>query len=184
MRNSATPWRGFSSKRAPLLPEQLITMGHVMAPFGVQGWIKVHPYTETSQGLAAYATWWLGKQGSFSAYQVQEVKVHGAEVIAKLPGFDDRDAALTLRGMEVAVPKAALPKPEADEYYWTDLIGLTVVNTEGQSFGTVKNLLQTGANDVLVVSGERERLIPFVRQVIQAVDLDGGTIRVEWGADY
>jgi 16S rRNA processing protein RimM len=159
-------------------------MGHVMAPFGVQGWIKVHPYTENSQGLAAYATWWLGKAGSFSAYQVQEVKVHGAEVIAKLPGFDDRDAALTLRGMEVAVPKAELPKPEADEYYWTDLIGLSVVNTEGQSFGTVKNLLQTGANDVLVVSGERERLIPFVRQVIQMVDMDGGTIRVEWGADY
>ena len=159
-------------------------MGHVMAPFGVQGWVKVHPYTETSQGLAAYPTWWLGKNDRFDAYQVQEAKVHGTEVIAKLAGFDDRDAALALRGMAVAVPRAALPKVRRDEYYWTDLIGLTVVNIEGQAFGAVKNLLQTGANDVLVVGGERERLIPFVRQVIQDVDLEGGTITVDWGADY
>jgi len=159
-------------------------MGHVMAPFGVQGWIKVHPYTETSQGLASYPTWWLGKLGNFHAYQVLEAKVHGTGVIAKLPGFDDRDAALALRGLEVAVPRAALPKVRRDEYYWTDLIGLTVVNIEGQTFGTVKNLLQTGANDVLVVGGERERLIPFVRQVIQDVDLEGGAITVDWGADY
>lgn len=159
-------------------------MGHVIAPFGVQGWIKVHPYTETNQALTDYGTWWLGKSGTYNAYPVQEAKVHGSAVLAKLPGFDDRDAALLLRGMEVAVPRAELPKARRDEYYWTDLFGLKVVNTEGQTFGVVKTILATGANDVLVVSGDRERLIPFLRQVIHSVDLESGTIQVEWGADY
>jgi len=159
-------------------------MGHVSAPFGIQGWIKVHPYTETNMGLASYPTWWLGKQGSYQTYEVLEARAQGAEVVARLKGFEDREAALTLRGMEVAVPRSELPKARRDEYYWSDLIGLTVVNTAGETFGTVKNLLETGANDVLVVSGEQERLIPFVRQVVLGVDLQGKTIQVDWGADY
>jgi 16S rRNA processing protein RimM len=159
-------------------------MGHVSAPFGVQGWIKVHPYTETNTGLTGYTTWWLGKNGSYQAYEVLEARAQGTEVVAKLKGFEDREAALSLRGMEVAVPRNKLPKTRRDEYYWSDLIGLKVVNTEGLSLGTVKQMLATGANDVLVVGGERERLIPFVRQVIQDVDVQGGTIQVEWGADY
>ena len=88
----------------------------------------------------------------------------------------------------MAVPRAELPRPKKDEYYWTDLIGLSVTNTEGVEFGTVKELLETGANDVLVVQGNREdqkqRLIPFIRQVILDVDLKGRAIKVEWGADY
>lgn len=159
-------------------------MGHVIAPFGVQGWIKVHPYTETVDALTDYATWWLGKNGAYTEYRVLEAKAHSSEVVAKLPGIDDRDAAFSLRGMEIAVPRAALPKAKRDEYYWTDLIGLKVVNTEGLTFGTVKTMLATGANDVLVVEGDQERLIPFLRHVIHKVDLDSGTIYVEWGADY
>ena len=159
-------------------------MGHVTAPFGIQGWIKVHPYTESNTGLTGYATWWLGKDGSYQAFEVLEARAQGTEVVAQLKGFADRNAALSLCGMEVAVPRSELPKARRGEYYWSDLIGLTVLNQEGQTFGTVQNLLETGANDVLVVSGERERLIPFVRQVILNVDLQAGTIQVEWGADY
>ena len=159
-------------------------MGHVVAPFGVQGWIKVHPYTETVDALGDYGTWWLGKQGAHTAYEVLEAKPHVKEILAKLPGIDDRDAAFALRGMEVAVPRDALPKAKRDEYYWNDLIGLTVVNTEGVAFGSVKTVLSTGANDVLVVNGDRERLIPFLKQVIHTVDLESGMIKVEWGADY
>lgn len=159
-------------------------MGHVTAPYGVQGWIKVHPYTETDRALTGYATWWLGKNGAYTAYAVEEAKVHGGEVVAKLPGIDDRDAAFSLRGMEVAIPRAELPKAGRNEYYWTDLIGLNVVNTEGVAFGSVKSILATGANDVLVVNGDQERLIPFLKHVIHKVDLERGTIEVEWGADY
>ncbi|MDP3686464.1 MAG: ribosome maturation factor RimM, partial [Sulfurimicrobium sp.] len=89
-----------------------------------------------------------------------------------------------LRGCEIAVPRDALPEPAENEYYWSDLIGLCVFNTEQQDLGKVSGLLETGANDVLVVQGDRERLIPFVPQVIQEVDLSAGTIRVEWGLDW
>lgn len=159
-------------------------MGRVTGPFGVVGWVKIHPYTETSGSLTRYHTWWMGKAEPYAEHAVTEAKVHGAEVVAKLEGIDDRDAAAMLKGMLVAVPRAELPRPKKDEYYWTDLIGLSVVNAEGVEFGTVKELLETGANDVLVVQGERERLIPFIRQVILDVDLKGRSIRVDWGADY
>lgn len=159
-------------------------MGRVTGPFGVLGWVKIHPYTETSGSLTHYATWWLGRDEPNGERAVTEAKVHGTDVLAKLEGVDDRDAAAALKGWLVAVPRAELPRPKKDEYYWTDLIGLSVVNTEGAEFGTVKELLETGANDVLVVQGERERLIPFIRQVILDVDLKGRAIKVEWGADY
>lgn len=164
-------------------------MGRVTGPFGVMGWVKIHPYTETSGSLTRYATWWLGRDEPNSEHAVTEAKVHGGtDVVAKLEGVDDRDAAASLKGWLVAVPRAELPRPKKDEYYWTDLIGLSVTNTEGVEFGTVKELLETGANDVLVVQGNREdqkqRLIPFIRQVILDVDLKGRAIKVEWGADY
>ena len=167
-------------------------MGRVTGPYGVQGWVKIHPYTETSDSLTRYRTWWIGRENQAKPYAEQAVtqaKVHGAEVVAKLDGVEDRDAAALMKGMLVAVPREELPKAKKDEYYWTDLIGLSVVNTEGISFGTVKELLETGANDVLVVQGEeggelKERLIPFIRQVILDVDLKGRTIKVDWGADY
>lgn len=164
-------------------------MGRAVGPFGVQGWVKIHPYTETSGSLTRYRTWWMGKQEPYTERAVLEAKVHGTAVVARLEGIDDRDAAALLRGMLVAVPRAELPPAKKDEYYWTDLIGLSVVNTEGLRFGTVKDLMETGANDVLVVRGEagaaqQERLIPFIRQVILDVDLQGGTIKVDWGADY
>lgn len=160
-------------------------MGHISGPFGVMGWVKIHPYTETSKGLTSYPAWWLGKNGEYVEHKVVEAKAHATEVVAKFDGFDDREAAANLKGMEVAVPRSALPKAKRDEYYWTDLIGLTVVNTEGANLGTVKNLLQTGANDVLVVQeGETERLLPFIRQVILNVDLAEKKITVDWGVDY
>jgi 16S rRNA processing protein RimM len=163
-------------------------MGRVTGPFGVMGWVKIHPYTETSGSLTRYATWCLGGRDSrdapYSEHAVTEAKVHGTDVLAKLEGVDDRDAAAGMKGMLVAVPRAELPRPKKDEYYWTDLIGLSVTNTEGVEFGTVKELLETGANDVLVVHGDRERLIPFIRQVILDVDLKGKAIKVDWGADY
>jgi 16S rRNA processing protein RimM len=134
----------------------------------------------------------MGRENQAEPYGEQtvlEAKVHGAEVVARLEGVDDRDAAALMKGMLVAVPREELPKAKKDEYYWTDLIGLSVVNTEGIQFGAVKELLETGANDVLVVKGEegeakQERLIPFIRQVILDVDLKGRTIKVDWGADY
>lgn len=159
-------------------------MGHVGVPFGVRGWVKLHAYTEYSDSLLDYPVWWVGKNGNWREVKVLDSEVHSKSLVVHLAGCDDRDAAAALRGSEIAVPRDALPKPAENEYYWSDLIGLNVLNVEQQSMGKVSGLLETGANDVLVVQGERERLIPFVPQVIQEVDLAAGTIRVDWGMDW
>jgi 16S rRNA processing protein RimM len=104
--------------------------------------------------------------------------------VARLAGCEEREAAERFRGSEVAVPRSQLPQTQPDEYYWADLLGLTVVNGESQELGSIAGILQTGANDVLVVQGERERLIPFIAAVIRQVDAGAGIVRVDWGADY
>ena len=159
-------------------------MGRISAPFGVKGWVKVQPNTAAAQNLLAYKTWWVEDGDGRRSVSVAQARVHGRAVIAKLDGCDDRDAAAALRGRTVAVPRDALPDARAGEYYWADLIGLAVENQSAQSLGRVTGILQTGANDVLVVAGERERLIPFIAAVVREVDLPAGVMRVDWGADY
>ena len=159
-------------------------MGRIAAPFGVQGWIRIQPFTSEAKGLLGYKNWWVGSGEEWREHAVREAKVHGRAVVARLDGCEDRDAAARLRGQEIAISRSALPATKAQEYYWTDLIGLAVVNETGQSYGQVADMLATGANDVLVVQGERERLIPFLAHVIAEVDLAAGVIRVNWDADY
>ena len=159
-------------------------MGRIIVPFGVKGWFKVHSFTETPDSLLGYPHWWIGNDSGWRQYGVDEAKVQSGTLVAKLQGCDDRDAAARFRGKDVAVPRGAFPAAAANEYYWADLVGLKVVNTEGLDVGTVSEIIETGANDVLVVKGDRERLIPFIEQVIREVDIAGRSIRVEWGADY
>ncbi|MBZ0093649.1 MAG: ribosome maturation factor RimM [Sulfuricellaceae bacterium] len=160
-------------------------MGFVAAPFGVQGWVRVHALTETPDSLLDYPTWWLGRDGDWRECRVAASGVHSKGVVVKLAGVADRDAALALQGQQIAVSRSAMPEPPADEFYWADLIGLSVKNTAGEDLGRVVGLLETGANDVLQVrQGERELLIPFVAHVVLKVDKPGGEITVEWGADY
>ena len=162
----------------------MLVMGRVVAPFAVQGWIKVQPFTETPDGLLDYPVWWLGRDGKWIERALQEGAVHGKTVVAKLAGCDEREAAAALQGLEVAVPREQLPGSRAGEYYWVDLLGLEVHNLQGESMGRVDRLLETGANQVLVVHGDRERLIPYVAAVVVAVDLAKGEIVVDWGLDF
>lgn len=159
-------------------------MGRISVPFGVKGWFKVHAFTETPDSLLGYEQWWIGNDSEWRPRRVEQAKVQDGSVVAKLEGCSDRDAAAVLRGQAVAISRGAFPAAAANEYYWADLVGLKVVNTEGADFGTVSEIIETGANDVLVVEGDRERLIPFIEQVIREVDIPGRSIRVEWGADY
>ena len=159
-------------------------MGHITGPFGVKGWVKVQPLSEAPESLLDYPVWWIDGAAGWSAHQVERAQVQSASVAAKLAGCEDRDQAALYRGKEVAVSRADFPEAGANEFYWADLVGLTVVNTQGEALGTVSRVFETGANDVLVVDGERERLIPFIEQVVQQVDLAGGVIRVDWGSDY
>jgi len=159
-------------------------MGRIAAPHGVKGWITLRPYTAETRSLLDYGTWWIGGDGDWQECAVIEGRAQGRALLARLEGCDDREAAASLRGKTVAVPRAALPVGGPEEYYWVDLIGLRVVNEVEQDLGRVTAVMQTGANDVLVVENGSERLIPFIAQVIRDVNLGVGVIRVEWGADY
>jgi len=159
-------------------------MGRIAAPFGIKGWIKVQPYSEDPGTLMDFASWRLGRGEQQAHYSVEAVQDHGKALVAKLAGIDDRDAAYALRGQAISVAKRDLPPPEENEFYWSDLIGLTVVNREGAELGKVDSLMEGGANDLLVVKGAREHLIPFVAAFVGKVDLAGGTIEVDWGEDY
>jgi 16S rRNA processing protein RimM len=127
----------------------------------------------------------LKRDGDWQERQVAEGSRHGKGVVARLVGCDDRDQAQSLMGYEIGVYRDQLPETEPGEYYWNDLKGLRVVTLQGESLGIVDHLIETGANDVLVVKGERERLIPFVQdQVVTKVDLDNGEIQVDWDKDF
>lgn len=159
-------------------------MGRIAAPHGVKGWIKVQPLTAEARSLLDFRNWWIGGESGWQEHAIVGGTVQGQALLAKLESCDDREAAASLKGKTVAVPRAALPAAQAEEYYWADLIGLRVVNAVEQDLGRVTAVVQTGANDVLVVEDGRERLIPFIAPVIREVDPGAGVIRVDWGADY
>lgn len=159
-------------------------MGYVSGAFGIRGWVKIRSNTEYPDSLFDYPQWWLKKHGTWKAYQFVEGALHSKAIVAKLEGIDDRDSAELLRGAEIAIPRALMPEPEEDSYYWTDLIGLKVVDKAQNALGKVNRLLETGANDVLVVEdGKTEHLIPFVGAVVHTVDLTAGFIEVDWNVD-
>lgn len=159
-------------------------MGRITAPFGIKGWVKLQPFTAEPANLLAYPLWWIGSEAGWQQCRVERADVHSGSIVAKLAGCEDRDAAMRYRGRQVAVSRESLPAAGNNEFYWADLIGLRVVNVQGEDLGTVSRVFETGANDVLVLEGDRERLIPFTEHVVQQVDLAGGVIRVDWGADY
>jgi 16S rRNA processing protein RimM len=146
----------------------------------------VQTFTEYIDSLLDYDTWYVGNEQSWRPLEVLEANVHGGKVlIAKLQGIVDRTAAEKCKGLLIAVPRDSLPEQPEGEYYWSDLVGLSVENLQGEAFGKVDSLLETGANDVLVVKGEGgETLMPFIASVIQQVDLKNKLIRVDWQADY
>lgn len=163
----------------------MVVMGKIVAAQGILGWVKVQTYTEYLDSLLDYGTWYIGNEQAWRPAEVLEANVHGKVLVAKLDGITDRTAAERCKGLLVAVPRESLPEQEEGEYYWSDLIGLSVENLAGEMLGAVDSLLETGANDVLVVKGERgEMLIPFIDSVIRRVSLPEKTIYVDWQADY
>lgn len=162
---------------------ETVLVGRVSGLFGVRGWVKVYSHTVPPEGIFEYPEWLLGEQGK--PCKVAETQRHGAKLIARLDGVTDRDAAAELVGQDIAVLRSALPALTEDEFYWADLIGLAVETVQGTALGRVENLAETGAHDVLVVRGDRERLIPFVRgEIVTDVDLAAGLIRVDWDAEF
>lgn len=169
------------------VPQDKLIVGKIAGLYGIRGWVKVYSYTQPVTNILTYSPWQLSHSGDWQIVQVAEGQAYGKGVIARLENCQDRTSAAQWLGATIAIDRAQLPPALEGEYYWADLIGLTVINTEGITFGQVVSLLETGANDVLVIQGEgqRERLIPFLPdRVILAIDLTEGWIRVDWGSDY
>jgi 16S rRNA processing protein RimM len=165
--------------------ERPVIVGEVASAYGVKGWVKIHSHTEPPGNILRYAPWVLAGKDGAKEYKVLSGRVQGAFVLARLEGVDDRDQALKLKACQVMVSKDCFPPAEPGHYYWADLEGLRVVNLDGVELGAVAEMMATGANDVMVVAGERERLIPFViGQFVKEIKLDEGVMLVDWDADF
>lgn len=170
--------------RAPT-PEHYIVVGKISTPHGVKGWVKVFSFTDPTDSILHYKPWFIHRKEGWQSVEVKEGRIHGKTVIANIEGVDNRDSAELLKGFEIGVTRAQLPEAKPGEYFWIDLIGLQVINQQGIVLGIVDHLMETGANDVLVIRGEKEHLVPFVvDEFIKEVDLENKKMRVDWDADF
>jgi 16S rRNA processing protein RimM len=166
-------------------PQQLIAMARVVGPWGVKGWIKLIPHTAEIDMLARHPSWWLGRNGEWREVRILDSEQKGRHLVAQIDGIVVPEEAVKFKGMDVALPRSVLPPSGENEFYKADLVGLDVVNEQGDALGTVAELYSNGAHDVLrIVADGRERLIPFVPAVVRQVDMAAGAIRVEWGLDW
>lgn len=164
---------------------KMIIIGRVSGLFGVRGWVKIYSYTAPKEGILEYKVWQLKRHDGWRDYKVAAGHSQGKGIVAQLEGFDDRDHAAELIDSDIAIFRDQLPLLPAGEYYWTDLEGLRVLTLDGVELGKVSHLFETGANDVLVVKGDRERLIPYIMgQAVQEIDLDAGQMIVDWDPDF
>jgi len=163
-----------------------IVVGRINGLHGVRGWVKVFSHTQPRENILSYRTWHLLRGGQWVATELLNGRQQGKGIVAHLKGYDDREQAAGLMGTEIAIRREQLADAAPGEYYWADLQGLKVINTEGVELGVVDHLLETGANDVLVVNdGTTERLIPYVTgQFVLDVALDEGVMTVDWDPDF
>jgi 16S rRNA processing protein RimM len=168
-----------------LSKQQQIYVGRISGVFGVKGWVKVFSFTDARENILNYSPWLLKKDSEARLVNVIDGNLQGKAVVALLEGVNDRDQAASLMGWDIFITPDQLPKVAKGEYYWSDLMGLNVETRLGVQLGTVDSLLETGANDVLIVKGERERAIPFLQgQTIIDIDLDIGRMVVDWDPDF
>lgn len=168
--------------------EEFIPVGKISGAFGVKGWVKVFSFTEPRANILEYSPLFLSRRGEWIEIKVSAGHAQGKGVVMGIANVTDRDQVQPLIGSELAIKKEQLEPADEDEFYWADLQGLTVINLEDETLGQVDHLLETGANDVLVVKAKgdnTERLIPFVMdEIVKLVDLDKQLIQVDWGKDY
>lgn len=164
---------------------RFVILGRISGLYGVKGWVKVHSHTSPPANVLEYTNWYLHIDGSWREFQLETGRVHGKGIVAKLVDFDDRDQAAGLVHTDIAVTRDQLPDTDKSGYYWTDLEGLLVRTVDGFDLGRLDRLFETGSNDVMVVEGERQRLVPYIDvDVVKAVDLAAGVITVDWDPEF
>jgi 16S rRNA processing protein RimM len=163
---------------------ELVVMGRVVGPFGIRGWVRIKPFTEDPAGLDEYAQWIVRAPEGWIGMPLEEFELHAKGPVAKLQGCEDREDAERMRGRDIAVTREALGEAEEGTLYRVDLVGLQVKDQAGAVLGRVEGFFDTGDTGVMVVKGERERMIPFVPEYVKAVDRVSRSITVDWKTDY
>jgi 16S rRNA processing protein RimM len=171
-----------------------VIVGEITGVFGVKGWVKVFSHTEPRANIVKYNPWLVKRGTDWHSVKLIEGRTQGKTIVAQLEGVNDREQALAMIGVKVAIDSSQLKKLGANEFYWRDLEGLEVVNLKGETLGRVSHLIETGANDVMVVNlpaakaqGQKikEMMIPYlVDSVVKSVDLEANRITVDWDDDY
>jgi len=163
----------------------LIALGAINGVYGVKGWVKVFSFTDPKENILNYKTWQLKKNNQWFTCKLEAGKSHGKGIIAKLEGFDDRDIVAKLMKSEIMISKDELPDLPKGEYYWRDLEGSEVVNLDETLLGRIDHMMETGANDVMVLKGDEKRLIPFVQGLyVKKVDLENKRVIVDWPEEF
>jgi 16S rRNA processing protein RimM len=160
-----------------------VLLGRISGAYGIKGWARIHSDTEPRDAIFDYQPWLVGP--AETPMMVVLGRHQGKYLVAEIDGISDRDTAESLAGQQIAVYRDQLPELPDSQYYWTDLIGLSVFNQDGLELGSIRELIATGANDVMLVRGERERLIPFIKDMyVTRVDLSARRVEVNWDADF
>jgi len=174
------------------VPEDLVLVGYISGAFGIHGWVKIRPYSSDADAMLSAKTWWIDKPDLHDVERL-DAKIHGEDVVAKLIGVADRNAAEALKGSTVKISRKHFPPLADGEFYWLDLIGLQVENLQGDHLGIVRDLMDNGAHPILRVAAadipeaelhKHEKLIPFVDNFVKEVNQSAGKIQVDWGSDY
>jgi 16S rRNA processing protein RimM len=164
--------------------DDLICVGHILGSQGIKGWVRVFSNTSPRENIVSYSPWFI-EQGNVRKATAVQGRRQGKNVLARLEGVEDRTQADELTGCRIFINPQQLPRLEAGEYYWSDLVGLAVETVQGEPLGVIASMMETGADDVMLLSGERERLIPFViDQIVTEVDLDNQRLVVDWSPEY
>ncbi|HBY86489.1 MAG TPA: ribosome maturation factor RimM [Colwellia sp.] len=172
--------------------EEQIILGKVGAVYGIKGWLKIHSFTDETEAILDYFPWSLKLGNKTQTVEITDWRKHNKVLIVKVAGIDDRDEAQAFVGSEILTNEAALPELSEDDFYWRDLIGMSVVTNKGYDLGVVTDMMETGANDVLVVKAnlndgfsKKERLIPYLfEQVIESVSIENKQICVDWDPGF
>jgi 16S rRNA processing protein RimM len=165
-----------------------LVVGKIGAPYGVKGWVKITTYTHEQDGVFAYSPWLLGQGQDNKEYVVDQWRTHNKGLVAKLVGVETRDDAESIKNLEISIKAQQLPQLADDDFYWRELVGMQVITEQGYSLGVVKELFETGANDVMLIKahlndafGQKERMVPYLLdQVVKQVDREAKTIKVDW----
>lgn len=165
-------------------PERKVLLGQVGATFGVQGWVKIHSYTDPPENILDYGPWQICRAGAWREIEVEDGRVTAKGVLAKFAGVNTPEDARLEAGAQIAVRRNELPPAAPGEYYWSDLEGLDAVGQDGTPLGRIEEFRTTPAGALVVIKGEREHWVPFVKERIVSVDLDAGRVVLDWAADW